>query len=99
MFLLQECTDLPKSDALLAVLYDANYLTFTMSISIDGKHAADLRPGEDVHFGLTIGTHGLAATPMDGCMDWQAREDKIHVKAGDAISRRIDGSGIRAVTR
>lgn len=58
-----------KSDAQLVVLHDSTGVNCTIRFFIDGKHAADFESGEKAHFGMTIGTHRIAALTLDGCVN------------------------------
>ena len=88
-----------KSDAQLIVIHNSTEVNCAIRLSIDGKHAADLEAGEKAHFGVTIGTHKIAALPLNGCVNPRTQQEKIYVNAGDALLRRIGDSNIDAGTR
>ncbi|SDO15160.1 hypothetical protein SAMN04489798_2168 [Pseudomonas arsenicoxydans] len=67
-----------------------------MRLSIDGKLAADFFNGEIAYFGLTMGTHKIVAQPLKKCAKSERSEEAINVKAGDALLRRIAGTGIES---
>ncbi|MGU3345821.1 hypothetical protein [Pseudomonas monsensis] len=87
------------SDAHLVVAVDGSYgYRCKVRVLIDGKPAADIRPGESAHFGLTFGTHTLSTRPSEECYGRGAQDVKINLKTGDALMQFVGADGIHPVS-
>ncbi|WP_148050993.1 hypothetical protein [Pseudomonas fluorescens] len=86
------------SDAHLVVAVDESYgYRCKVAFLIDGKPAADIRPGERAHFGLTFGTHTLSTRPSEECGGRGAQSVKINLKTGDVLIQLVGVDGMHPV--